>query len=123
MAKKAAPKAAESKAALPRRQGGLQARHQDRVLGALADKTGLSKKQVAWSFEALLELLGKELGKKGPGILRSPACSRSRLSQAGHQGSPRLQPRDQAADHDQGQARPQGHQGPAAEGAEGPDLT
>ena len=38
----------------------------------LAEKTGLTKKQVASVFEAFHELHGKELGKKGPGILTVP---------------------------------------------------
>ena len=81
MAKKAAPKAAEPKAAARRRrEGGHQARDQDRVYGTLAEKTGLSKKQVASVFEAFQELHGKELGKKGPGNSSCPACTRSRSS-------------------------------------------
>ena len=34
----------------------------------LADKTGLSKKQVAQFFEELTSLMQRELGKKGPGV-------------------------------------------------------
>ena len=72
MAKKAAPKAAEPKAAAASGKVGSQARDQDRVLRELAEKTGLTKKQVASVFEALHEFHGKELGKKGPGILVVP---------------------------------------------------
>ncbi len=37
------------------------------VVGALAEKTGLSKKDVAGVFAAMSELIKKELGKRGPG--------------------------------------------------------
>lgn len=72
MAKKAAPKAAEPKAAATSDKGGAKPATKTEFYGALAEKTGLSKKQVASVFEALLELHTKELGKKGPGILQIP---------------------------------------------------
>ncbi|MER3416805.1 MAG: DNA-binding protein [Gemmataceae bacterium] len=34
----------------------------------LAEKTGLARKQVASLFDALAELIRRELGKKGPGV-------------------------------------------------------
>lgn len=37
------------------------------VIGALAEKTGLSKKDVAAVFASMSELIKRELGKKGPG--------------------------------------------------------
>jgi len=37
------------------------------VYAQIADQTGLAKKDVAKVFESLSELIGKELGKKGPG--------------------------------------------------------
>ncbi len=39
------------------------------VIAALAEGTGLSKKQVAGVFEELGTLLGKNLGKRGPGVV------------------------------------------------------
>jgi len=42
------------------------------VFQELAETTGLTRKQVASVFEALHDLGGKELGKKGPGILTIP---------------------------------------------------
>ena len=42
------------------------------VVGHLADKTGLTKKQVSTVFEAMTELIGGELGKKGPGMFVVP---------------------------------------------------
>jgi nucleoid DNA-binding protein len=42
------------------------------VLTALAESTGLSKKDVSNVFEKLSELIGKEIGKKGPGVFNVP---------------------------------------------------
>lgn len=42
------------------------------VYGAVAEKTGMSKKDVAKVFEALSEVIGRELGKKGPGLFVVP---------------------------------------------------
>ena len=39
---------------------------------ALAEATGLSRKQVAEVFDALSTLIQKELGKKGPGVFTVP---------------------------------------------------
>jgi nucleoid DNA-binding protein len=73
MAKKAAPKAAETKAApASADKSATKPATKTEVYGALADKTGLSKKQVSSVFDALTELLGKEIGKKGPGLFVVP---------------------------------------------------
>jgi nucleoid DNA-binding protein len=37
------------------------------IISDLADKTGLTKKQIQGVFEALLELIKHELGRRGPG--------------------------------------------------------
>jgi nucleoid DNA-binding protein len=42
------------------------------VLNALAESTGLSRKDVANVFTQLSELIGKEIGKKGPGAFSLP---------------------------------------------------
>lgn len=42
----------------------------------LATATGLTRKQVAAFFEALSELIAKELGKKGPGVFAVPGLLR-----------------------------------------------
>jgi nucleoid DNA-binding protein len=39
---------------------------------SLADATQLSKKQVAGVLDALSDLIGKQLGKKGPGVVALP---------------------------------------------------
>lgn len=42
------------------------------ILNALAESTGLSKKEVASVFDGLAELIGKSLGKRGPGVFNLP---------------------------------------------------
>lgn len=39
---------------------------------SLADATQLSKKQVSGVLDALSDLIGKQLGKKGPGVVALP---------------------------------------------------
>jgi nucleoid DNA-binding protein len=72
MAKKAATKPAEPKATPASDKASSKAATKTEFYGAIAEKTGLSKKQVSSVFEALLDLHTKELGKKGPGILQIP---------------------------------------------------
>ncbi len=72
MAKKAAPKAAEPKpAAAPTKSDASSSKSKaatkGEIFGALAEKTGIAKKEVAKLFDAMSELISKELGKKGPG--------------------------------------------------------
>ena len=42
------------------------------ILTALAEATGLAKKQVAGVFDELSNLIGNNLGKKGPGVFNIP---------------------------------------------------
>src|SRR5271166_4068784 len=75
MAKKAAPapKAAEPKAAPPvAEKNGAKPATKGEVFTKLATKSGLTKKQVSTVFEALTDLIGSELGKKGPGLFVVP---------------------------------------------------
>lgn len=71
MAKKAAPKAAEPKAAPVEKAEKAAPRPKAATKGEvytkLAEKTGLSKKDVSSVFDALSEMIGTHLGKKGPG--------------------------------------------------------
>jgi nucleoid DNA-binding protein len=69
MAKKAAPKGAESKA-----PGSTRAKAATKadIYAAIAEKTSLSKKEVAAVFDSLNELVERELGKKGPGLFQLP---------------------------------------------------
>jgi len=69
-APKAAPKAAESKPA--EKAAAPRAATKAEIYTSLAEKSGLSKKEVATVFTALTELISKELGKKGPGLFVVP---------------------------------------------------
>jgi nucleoid DNA-binding protein len=64
MAKKAAAKAAPS-------GGGASSKSRSatkaEIYSALSEKTGIGKKEVAKLFDAMGELIARELGKKGPG--------------------------------------------------------
>jgi nucleoid DNA-binding protein len=73
MAKKAAPKAADPKAAAGT-AGGAPNRPATKgeIYTKLAAKSGLSKKQIATVFEELAGLINAELGKKGPGTFVVP---------------------------------------------------
>ncbi len=65
--KAAAPKAAEPKAAPAVKTPAPKAATKAEIFTTLAEKSGLSKKEVASVFDAMGDLIGKELGKKGPG--------------------------------------------------------
>lgn len=75
MAKKAAPKAAETKAAAPAKKasaGASKSVTKAEIYTQLSEKTGLTRKQVSSVFDSLSELIAKELGKKGPGLFVLP---------------------------------------------------
>ncbi len=71
MAKKAAPKAAEKPAPAPPKPepsaSKAKAATKAEIYTTLAEKTGLGKKEISGVFDAMSELIAKELGKKGPG--------------------------------------------------------
>jgi nucleoid DNA-binding protein len=69
MAKKAAPKAAAPGDATKTR---TKSATKAEIYGELAEKSGLTKKDVSKVFDALGELIGRELGKKGPGVFTVP---------------------------------------------------
>lgn len=46
--------------------------NKSQIYQALAENSGLSKKEVAAFFDALSKLIKEQLGKKGPGILAVP---------------------------------------------------
>jgi nucleoid DNA-binding protein len=50
----------------------IKAATKGEVYTKLAGKTGLTKKQVSNVFDALTEMIGNELGKKGPGMFQVP---------------------------------------------------
>ena len=89
MAKKAAPGAAESKAApAPAEKSSAnsnsnssqaKAATKAEIYTTLAEKTGLSKKDISSVFTAMNEMIGKELGKKGPGMFVVPSLLKLRV--------------------------------------------
>jgi nucleoid DNA-binding protein len=79
MAKKAAPRAAEPKAAapapVPAEKSAAKAAKpakKSEVYNTLSEKTGLNRKEIASVFNAMGDLISKELGKKGPGLFVIP---------------------------------------------------
>ena len=49
------------------------------VLKGLAEATGLTKKQVESVFDALTEMIGKNLGKRGPGVFTVPGLMKIKV--------------------------------------------
>lgn len=86
MAKKAASKAAEPKAAAAKTAKTAKSSAKSaaksapapkpatktEIYSALADKTNLSRKDIAAVFDGLSELIEQEIGKKGPGQFTLP---------------------------------------------------
>ncbi len=60
-------------------QAALKPKTKTDIMAALADKTGLNKKEIAGVFDALTELLGEELGTKGPGIVNIPGLMKVKV--------------------------------------------
>ncbi len=85
MAKKAAAKAApaakpaEKPAAPAPKAPAPKSATKAEIFAALAEKTGVSKKHVVSVFDALGELVAKELGKKGPGVFVVPGLLKLRV--------------------------------------------
>lgn len=52
--------------------GGKKALTKSEILGSIAEKTELSRKQVASVFDGLTGLISNSLGKKGPGVFTVP---------------------------------------------------
>jgi DNA-binding protein HU-beta len=49
------------------------------VLNTLAEKSGLSKKQVVAVLESLAEVISSQLGKKGPGVFTVPGLVKMKV--------------------------------------------
>ena len=63
------------------------------VYAALAESTGLSRKQVGEVFDALYALLGQQLSKKGPGMFAVPGLLKiKRVSKPASKGGIRPNP-------------------------------
>ncbi len=54
-------------------------RTKSQILGDIADETGLTKKEVSSVFTALATLIGKDLGRRGPGIFTVPGLMKVRV--------------------------------------------
>jgi nucleoid DNA-binding protein len=78
MAKKAAPGTTAPKAA-PATGSSTKPATKGEIYTKLATKTGLSKKQVSTVFDELTELIGNELGKKGPGLFVVPGLLKLKI--------------------------------------------
>lgn len=71
MAKKTSKKAAPAKAA-PKVSAANKARSKGEVYRAIAETTGLSRKQVSEVFDCVKSMIEKDLSKKGPGAFAVP---------------------------------------------------
>ncbi len=80
MAKKAAPKAAEPKAASAGSEKKAKSRTKAEIYAALAESSGVSKKQVATLFDNLVNLIKTDLGKKGPGQFTVPGLIKLKVA-------------------------------------------
>ncbi len=56
-----------------------RARTKSEVTGAIADETGLTKKEVASVFETLAILIKKDIGRRGPGQFTVPGLMKIRV--------------------------------------------
>jgi hypothetical protein len=52
------------------------------ILKSLSDSSGLNKKQVTSVLEGLAALVGKNISKKGPGVIALPGLVKIRSSRA-----------------------------------------
>ena len=94
MAKKAAPKAAEPKAAAASREKkGAKPRTKAEIYAKLAESTGLSKKQISTVFDQLVRADQERAGQEGPRPVRGPGPAQAQgRAQAGDQGQAGLNP-------------------------------
>ena len=82
MAKKASPKAAAPKPkapGAPASSSKSKAATKVEIYTAIAEKTGLVKKDVGKVFDALGEMISRELGKKGPGQFVIPGLLKLKI--------------------------------------------
>lgn len=66
--------AAKKKAAAPKKP-----MTKSEILGSIAEETGLSKKDVSSVFESMAALMGKDLGRRGPGVFTVPGLMKVRV--------------------------------------------
>lgn len=60
-------------------KGGNKPLTKSQFLNALAEPSGLARKQVAALFSSLGDLIAKQLGKKGPGIVTIPGLMKVKV--------------------------------------------
>lgn len=65
---------AEKNASVP-----AKAMSKGEIVTALAEGTGLSKKDIASVFDELTKLIAENLGKKGPGVFNLPALMKVKV--------------------------------------------
>ncbi len=124
MAKKAAPKAAEPKAASAGSEKKAKSRTKAEIYAKLAESSGLSKKQISTVFDHLSELIKNELGKKGPGLFVVPGLLKIKVvRKPATKAQRKMNPFTKQMHELPGQAGPQRGQGPAAQVAQGDGLT
>ncbi len=58
--------------------GDMKPRTKTQLYAAIADDTGLAKKEVASVFESLEGIIKKDLGRRGPGIVSLPGLLKVR---------------------------------------------
>jgi nucleoid DNA-binding protein len=93
MAKKAAPKAAEPKAASASTEKKAKSRTKAEIFAALAESTGLSKKEISSVFDHLVELIKTDLSKKGPGQFVVPGLLKLKVTiKPATKAGPKLNP-------------------------------
>lgn len=72
-----------AKPAAPQRAGRItaaaKARTKTEIFGTIAEQTGLARKQVAEVFETMREMMGKDLGRRGPGEFNVPGLMKVRV--------------------------------------------
>ena len=56
-----------------------KARTKSEVTGAIADETGLTKREVASVFEAMAGIIKKDIGRRGPGQFTVPGLMKIRV--------------------------------------------
>lgn len=61
------------------KKNGAKAMSKTDVLNSLAEGTGLTRKQVSSVLEELSNLIGKQLGKKGPGVFAVPGLMKLKV--------------------------------------------
>jgi nucleoid DNA-binding protein len=56
-----------------------KSRTKSQVVGAIADQTGLTKREVSSVFETMAGIIKKDLGRRGPGVFTVPGLMKIRV--------------------------------------------